>query len=168
LGFDDSIPHLRRYTCGMDRVRFGRALGYGARHAAKAVASAVDAATTPNPVAGAAKAAGAPVGPRAVEAVQQVARAHAVAKQQSAVLKKSMLAPVKKFSSVIWLQVTGSFFGLFALTLGAAVWKHRADFRLGWSSAEAWKAGGYAALFAVFAWFTVSNFMRAGRRDRQA
>jgi hypothetical protein len=32
---------------GMDRVRFGRALGYGARHAAKTVMQAVDAASTP-------------------------------------------------------------------------------------------------------------------------
>ena len=35
--------------CAMDSVRFGRALGIGARLAAKTVASAVDAATAPNP-----------------------------------------------------------------------------------------------------------------------
>jgi hypothetical protein len=155
----------------MDRVRFGRALGYGARHAAKAMVSAVDAATTPSPAAASKPTVAVPAGRSAVtgavEAVEQVARAHAVAKQQSAVLKKSMLAPVKKFSSVIWLQVTGAFFGLFAVTMGGAVWHHRADFRLGIGSPEAWKAGGYVALFLVFAWFTVSNFMRASRRDKQ-
>ena len=156
----------------MDRVRFGRALGYGARHAAKAMVRAVDAAAAPNPAPSGPKATAAPVAADqrrggAVEAVEQVVRAHAVAKQQSAVLKKSMLAPVKKFSSVIWLQVTGSFFGLFAATMGGAVWKHRGDFGLGWGSAEAWKAGGYAGLFLVFAWFCVSNFVRASRRDKQ-
>src|ERR1700723_2466178 len=39
-----------RYTGGaMDRVRFGRALGYGARHAAKTLLQAADAASTPSP-----------------------------------------------------------------------------------------------------------------------
>ncbi|HEX4578315.1 MAG TPA: hypothetical protein VH117_13245 [Edaphobacter sp.] len=37
----------------MDSVRFGRALGVGARAAAKTLVTAVDAATAPNPSAGA-------------------------------------------------------------------------------------------------------------------
>src|SRR6202789_1885492 len=38
-----------RYTEeAMDRVRFGRALGYGARHAAKTLMQAADAASTPS------------------------------------------------------------------------------------------------------------------------
>src|SRR5260370_34757234 len=41
------------YTLGMDSVRFGRVLGIGARLAAKTMVSAVDAATAPNPSAGA-------------------------------------------------------------------------------------------------------------------
>jgi hypothetical protein len=39
----------------MDSVRFGRALGIGARLAAKTMVSAVDAATAPNPSAAKAK-----------------------------------------------------------------------------------------------------------------
>src|ERR1700744_5385090 len=39
----------------MDSVRFGRALGIGARAAAKTLVTAVDAATAPNPSAGKSK-----------------------------------------------------------------------------------------------------------------
>ena len=37
------------YTSSMDRVRFGRALGFGARQAVKTLVTAVDAATAANP-----------------------------------------------------------------------------------------------------------------------
>jgi len=40
---------INRYTSAMDSVRFGRALGFGARSAAKALLSAADAAAAPNP-----------------------------------------------------------------------------------------------------------------------
>ena len=37
------------YTSRMDRVRFGRALGFGARQAVKTLVTAVDAATAADP-----------------------------------------------------------------------------------------------------------------------
>jgi hypothetical protein len=52
LSFPSGLFRLRRrnrYTSAMDSVRFGRALGFGARSAAKALITAVDAATAPNP-----------------------------------------------------------------------------------------------------------------------
>jgi len=164
----------------MDRVKFGRALGYGARHAAKTVMSAVDAATTPDPNPKPAARPAAPVENRGnvASAVGEVAEAyrkvHAAqahvkreAGRQAWSLGKSVLTPLKDFSSVIWLQVTGLFFGLFALVMGGAVWKHREDFRLPASDPAAQHAYFYLLVFALFAYFTLSNFVRAGKRERR-
>jgi hypothetical protein len=143
----------------MDRVRFGRALGYGARHAAKTLAQAVDAATTtPARPGGEAKAAGGR--PVARPTVAQVTR-------QARVAGKSAWAPVARFSSVIWLQVTGTFFALIAVVLGQAVWFRRAVFAQGAASHEAQKLFALALVFLLFAYFAVSNFVRAARRERR-
>ncbi len=80
---------------------------------------------------------------------------------------KSALAPVAKFSSVLWLEVTGTFFGLVALVMGQAVWKQRANFHLAPSAHEAQKVYAYLAIFLVFVYFAVSSFVRASRRQRQ-
>ena len=152
---------------GMDRVRLGRALGYGARHAAKTLVSAVEAATAtdPNPrTKSPGQPAGVPPVAQVAEAVRQVSQAKAHARTQ---VKRSVLGPLKTFSSVVWLLVTGTFFGLFALVMGGAVWAHREDLRLGLGSRPGQKMVFYAAIFLVFAWFTVSNFVRASRRQRR-
>ena len=44
-----AAPGKLLYTSSMDRVRFGRALGVGARHAMKTLVAAADAATAENP-----------------------------------------------------------------------------------------------------------------------
>jgi hypothetical protein len=149
----------------MDRVRLGRALGYGARHAAKTLVSAVDAATSadPNPRPSGNTGGVHPVA-QVAEAVRQVSQAKAHAKAE---VKRSVLGPLKTFSSVVWLQVTGTFFALFALVMGGAVWAHREDWRLGLGSRPGQKMVFYFAVFLVFAWFTVSNFVRANRRQKR-
>ena len=156
----------------MDRVRFGRALGYGARHAAKTLVSAVDAATTPNPSGQKTRAAtrdlateAAPVLRQAAEITRNVAEAKSQAKSQAAGVFSGFLTQLKHFSSVLWLQVTGSFFALFAVFLGSGVWKLRADFKSSPSTPEAHKLYFYVAIFLVFAYFTVSSFVRASRRE---
>jgi len=180
----------RRYTCGMDRVRFGRALGYGARHAAKTMLQAVDAATTPDPAPKAPRPSVPPAptsappvesqraGAQVAGAVNEVAEAyrkvHAAqthvkreATKHAWSLRKSVLTPLKDFSSVVWLQVTGLFFGLFAMVLGGAVWRNREAFRLPVSDPGAQHAYFYLLVFVVFAYFTVSNFVRASRREKR-
>ena len=162
----------------MDRVRLGRALGYGARHAAKTLASAVDAATTPNPNP-------APPRPRTPSTVTPASAVHTVAeayrtvdnakrqvretaKREAVGVGRSMFAPIKTFSSVIWLQVTGTLFALFAAFMGEGVWKLRANFEAPLSSPEAHKLYFHLIVFWGFSYFTVSNFVRASRRERQA
>ena len=146
----------QHYTgMAMDRLRFGRALGYGARHAAKAMAQAVDAATTHS------------AGARDERQRVQVRPAVAQVTQQARVAGKSAWAPVARFSSVLWLEVTGAFFALIALALGQAMWVRRGALALKAGSHEAQKLWGLATVFLLFAYFAVSNFVRAARRERR-
>lgn len=158
----------------MDRVRFGRALGYGARHAAKTFVQAVDAASAPAPASRSA-----PGRPPTHPATAQTSRAAqppkpsapprtanpkqtvAAARQQA---KGSFVAPIAKFSGTLWLQVTGCFFALVALTMASAAWRARAAFHAPPSSHAALKLYAYIAVFVVFAYFAISSFVRAERR----
>jgi hypothetical protein len=155
----------------MDRVRFGRALGTGAREAAKALMKAADAAKAPNP--------NPPAQVRRVEIQQPVprpvrepAQQPARARLSSADLKRggrkfgeAMWAPVAKAGSVLWLEVTGVLFGLFAVGSGTWAWGHRADLAgAGIARQREWFA---VAMFVVFAYFTVSSYVRAAQRGRR-
>ena len=162
----------------MDRVRLGRALGYGARHAARTLAQAVDAASAPGP-AGTARPAGettprpaervVPVTERVASITEGVARARANMGQsrvQAGRFGRSVWSPLAHFSSVLWLQVTGSFFAVIAVFLAQGAWKQRGAWRL-WGSHEANNFYVLAAACALFAYLTVSNFVRAARRERK-
>jgi hypothetical protein len=164
----------------MDRVRFGRALGYGVRQAAKTVAEAVDAATSPDPRATSNPPAAQRVSPvRSVEDVQRtVIEAHQRVQSAKSQVRsqfrgaakeagKSALAPVAKFSSVLWLQVTGTFFGLLAMVMFEAVWKLRSALQAAPTSPDRLKFYACSALAALFAYFTITNFARASRRQRR-
>ncbi len=171
----------------MDSVRFGRALGFGARAAAKTLVTAVDAATSPNPSAeGQAKqtaGAGAASPPSAgkteasgVRLVQEAVRTTTQVRQTARGLKEgsrrfgeAAWGPVVKLSGVLWLELTGVFFGIFAVFAGNAAWKtraalhetavnHDAHVRLLWSLAMA----------AVFGYFCVSSFVSANRKSKRS
>jgi hypothetical protein len=154
----------------MDKVRFGRALGYGARHAAKSVMQAVDAATAPDPaprqLPGAR--ATAPAQPdRFASSRQSVTHAAAQARTLSPQAARSVWKPLARFSSVLWLEVTGTFFVVFALYMAGGVWRLHDAWRLAPTTHEAQQLYLHATVFAVFAYFAVSSFVRAGRRQRK-
>lgn len=153
----------------MDRVKFGRALGYGARHAAKTLLQAADAAATPNPRASAPSAER--HGAAAASAASRTATLRGsrlpdaqTVRTAGRQAKRSLVAPVVRFSSVIWLQVTGVFFALIAFTMGAAAWRGRAGWHAATSSHEHTKFLIYLAVCALFTYFTVSSFVRAARK----
>jgi hypothetical protein len=79
---------------------------------------------------------------------------------------KSMFAPVQRLSGALWLEVTGTFFALIALFLSQSVWKLRAGFRLPPTTHDAQKLYLYTLIFLLFAYFAVSSFVRARRRER--
>jgi hypothetical protein len=149
----------------MDRIKFGRALGYGARHAAKTLVQVADAASAPNPSNGA-------PGPR-VPQPRPLVRAEAsprripdadTVKAAGRQAKSSLVTPVVRFSSVVWLQVSGVFFALIALIMGNAAWRTRAGFHAALNSHAAMTFYACIAISALFAYFTVSSFVRAARR----
>jgi hypothetical protein len=186
----------------MDRVRFGRALGYGARHAAKSLAKAADAAASPNPRAaagaagtararaesrggfaatGAAARAKGPGGAAPQAGTRRtggatgggdgrVAQAKAGVRQgktRAGELRRHVWSPLAKFSGVVGLQVSGTFFALVALFLSKGLWRTRGAVHLGLASPEAEKLYLHAAAFAIFVYFAVSSFVRAYLKERR-
>lgn len=143
----------------MDRVKFGRALGYGARHAAKTLSQAVDAASAPNPSSRQVPAARPSSSPPVTRSLPDARTVRAAGRQA----KSSLVTPVVRFSSVIWLQVTGVFFAMVAVTMGSAAWRARAGFHASGGSPEV-KAYAYLAVCALFSYFAISSFVRARRR----
>jgi hypothetical protein len=172
----------------MDSVRFGRALGIGARAAAKTLVTAVDAATSPNPSAGApanqsgsavpaaasaATTASDKAGP-AVRLVEQAARTTVQVRQTGQGLKEgskrfgeAAWGPLAKASGALWLEFTGVFFGIFALFAANGAWKT-------WSALHktglSQDANGHLlislGMAAVFSYFCVSSFVKANRRSK--
>ena len=177
----------------MDKVKFGRALGQGARGAAKSLWDAAEAAAAPDPRpraerpvsmpdAGSPPPARTSQGSSLREAAGHVLEAHRVVTETKAHARnvatqatkkaakqagRSMFAPVKKFSSVLWLEVTGVFFAVITLFLLQGVWRLRGAAHLSWSSPEAHKLMAYATICLLFAYFTVSSFVRARRRGKR-
>lgn len=168
----------------MDSVRFGRALGTGARLAAKTLVTAADAAAAPNPSARSATSATGMPRPRAAAAppVASVRRAgEAAAKTADEVrgatrniargtrrFGEAVWGPFARLSGVLWLELTGVFFGLFALSAGVGAWKLRGNFHRTATNADGQTHFALAAGIAVlFGYFCVSSFVRANRRERR-
>ncbi len=157
----------------MDKERFGRALGQGARQAAKALLKAADAAAAPDPKQFRARgqAAGArarQAAPRAAEAARRgVVEAKATGagvRRGSKRFGEAVWGPFARASGQLWLELTGVFFALFAVFAAVDVWRRRGQFRGGGDPAHrAWFA---VLMLGVFGYFAVSSFMRAGRRGR--
>jgi hypothetical protein len=163
-----STPSFRMR--GMDRERFGRALGQGAREAAKAVMKAADAAASPDPKAVRARqqagySAGTAVRQGVVQASTDARTTSKGLKQGSKRFGEAVWGPFVRLSGQLWLELTGVFFGLFALSAGIGVWRERAGLRAGGEAAhKAWFA---VVMLAVFGYFAISSFVRATRRSRR-
>jgi hypothetical protein len=168
----------KRYTLSMDSVRFGRALGIGARLAAKTAAktmvSAMDAATAPNPSAETNKADTAQV-PGARPAMKEhAARTTAQVMQTGQGLKEggrrfneAFSGRVIRLSGALWLELTGVFFGIFALSAGLGAWRMRAGLHQTAANPDAHSRFLVAILMTgVFGYFCVSSFIKANRRTR--
>jgi hypothetical protein len=165
----------------MDSVRFGRALGFGARAAAKTLVTAVDAATAPNPSAArktadgpatasvAAESAAARLGQKAAQTTAQVVQTGQGLKRGGKRFGEAVWGPFVKLSGQLWLELTGVFFGIFAVFAASNAWKMRGDLRE--------TAGNHdahvhllvtAAMAVVFGYFCVSSFVKSSRRGKRS
>jgi hypothetical protein len=76
---------------------------------------------------------------------------------------QGILGPFRHAGGVLWLELTGLFFALFALFFMQNVYRVRASWRQGPDHAH-WLL--YVLLAAAFAWFSFSSFQRAYRKSR--
>lgn len=164
----------------MDSVRFGRALGIGARAAAKTLVTAVDAAAAPNPSAARPSASNAQTaqagksGASEARFSKQAARTTARAVETGKGLKqggrrfgRAVWGPFVKLSGVLWLEVTGVFFGIFALFAAGGAWKMHDAIRETALNHVAHTQFLWAAVMAVvFGYFCATSFLKARRRGR--
>jgi hypothetical protein len=170
----------------MDSVRFGRALGVGARAAAKTLVTAVDAATAPNPSAKGTKPVqkSAPTqGPARVEqppqatsarVAEQAAKTATQARQTGQGLVRgskrfgeAVWTPFVKLSGVLGLELAGVFFGLFAFFGAGWAWKLHGNLHETATNHDAHARFLVCLVMAVvFGYFLVSSFVKANRRGR--
>lgn len=175
----------------MDSLRLGRVLGTGARHAAKTLLTAADAVAAPNPRASAPPAAparpssppaathppparspgppeilppprAAAAAPRPPQPRTPTARGLAEGSRR---FGRAIWAPAVRLSGVLWLELTGVFFGLFALVAAIAAWHLRGALRAG-AAPEHTQFFAALAMLLLFTYFSASSFRSASRRGR--
>jgi hypothetical protein len=180
------------YTLSMDSVRFGRALGVGARAAAKTLLTAVDAAKAPNPsasakakegmaaetptaaasstsvAAGNAESSGARLGQQAARKTAQVRKTGQGLREGGKRFGEAVWGPFMKLSGALWLELTGVFFGVFAVFAGSGAWKMRSALYEPAANHDAHMRFLVSVVMtALFGYFCVSSFVRANRRSRR-
>ncbi len=75
---------------------------------------------------------------------------------------KGFASPLRRASRALWLELTGCFFALFALSFGLGVWHTRSEV-FSPLSIERHRFAAFCLLTLVFAYFSVSSFLRARR-----
>jgi len=161
----------RHYNRRMDSGRLGRVLGIGTRLAAKTLVQAVDAATAPNPSAqpkqSKAEDAGRAAAARVTGTANRVRVTGTGLKEGGKRFGEAVWGPFAKASGALWLELTGVFFGIFAVFAASNAWKLR------WALYET--AANHDAhsrllisvgMAVVFGYFCASSFVKANRRIR--
>jgi len=140
---------------GMKPEKFGRVLGTGMRVAGRIAGQRIAGSTQP----AVSQPQGAGLPARAVG--QNVARATVQTSRGVARGIGGFLRPFGRVGGILWLEVTGVFFFLFALVFVRSLWIHK----------ESWAQGpdhqkflGSAALLLLFLYLAISSFWRARRR----
>jgi len=87
----------------------------------------------------------------------------AVAKREGKKFGERIWGPFAHAGSVLWLEVTGLFFGLFALYFAQNAFKLRHEWRVG---PEHTKFIVYCAITLVFLYFAFSSFYNARRKEK--
>jgi hypothetical protein len=150
----------------MDSVRFGRAVGVGVREVAKAAVKAAEAAqaSAPTPSQGTRPAATASAS-RPVAARPLPQALHQGGKR----FGQAAWSPIARLSGVLWHEIIGVLFGMFALVTGLEAWHGRAALSAHSVPQPTTRAHELfaIAMFLVFALFTASAFRRASRRQNR-
>jgi hypothetical protein len=147
----------------MEPKKVGRTLGIGVRVASNMVRERVERAAAAHsaPVEAGN---GLPAAPAALRTGIKIDSKLAGAKRGAKAFGRAFLGPFTHAGGVLWLEITGLFFALFALFFVQNVYRVRSSWREG---PEHGHLLLYVALAVGFAWFSVSSFMRAYRKNKR-
>ena len=146
----------------MGAERIGRALGIGLRVAGRIAGQRMAAGARAAANAPATQAAGAD-GVRGLATDVQAARRAVTQLASGGVARGAhgFLRPFRRVGGILWLEVTGAFFLLFALVFSQTLWRIRASFIHGPDHQRFLIA---TAMTAVFLYLGISSFWRARKR----
>jgi hypothetical protein len=153
----------------MEPKKVGRTLGIGVRVASNMLRERVERAAAAAPAtsqtgntAGNSRPAAAPAytSSKAVPLGSRVA----TAKRGAKAFGQAFLGPFTHAGSVLWLEITGLFFALFALFFVQSAYRVHTAWRQG---PEHTHLVFYAVLALIFAWFSISSFARAYRKSKR-
>jgi Na+/H+-translocating membrane pyrophosphatase len=88
----------------------------------------------------------------------------ATAKRGARAFGQAVLGPFTHAGSILWLEITGLFFALFALFFVQSVYRVRTAWRQGPEHAHLLL---YCVLALGFGWFSVSSFTRAYGKNKR-
>ena len=111
---------------------------------------------------------GARLGQQAARSVTQAAQTKEGLKRGSKRFGEAVWGPFVKLSGVLWLEVTGVFFGIFALFAIGGAWKLRDGLHKTVLNHDGHvRFLGAVAMAVLFGYFCVSSFVSANRRSRR-
>jgi hypothetical protein len=88
-------------------------------------------------------------------------------KQGSKQFREAVGGRLVRLSTALWLELTGVFFGIFALFAAGGAWKMRAALRSTAATHDAHVRLLFSvAMAALFGYFCVSSFVKANRSSR--
>jgi hypothetical protein len=147
----------------MEPKKVGRTLGIGVRVASNMLRERVERAAASSPATSTSENGPPPASTFKRSAVPMNSRVKN-AKRGAKAFGQALLGPFTHAGSVLWLEITGLFFALFALFFVQSIYRVR----------TAWREGPehthlllYVAMAFIFAWFSVSSFARAYRKSRR-
>jgi hypothetical protein len=147
----------------MEPRKVGRTLGIGVRVASNMLRERVEKASaaqsTPVETGN-----GRPAAPPQTRTGIKLDSKVAGAKRGAKAFGRAFLGPFTHAGSILWLEITGLFFALFALFFVQSVYRVRASW---WQGPEHAHLLLYIVLAVGFAWFSVSSFLRAYRKGRR-
>jgi hypothetical protein len=142
----------------MEPKKVGRTLGIGVRVASNMLRQRMERAAAAHP-APAEAGNGRPTPPPAPISSRVV-----TAKRGAKAFGQALVGPFTHAGGVLWLEITGLFFALFALYFGQSAYRVRHDWRQGPEHTDLLL---FCALAAAFAWFSGSSFLRAYRKNKR-
>jgi hypothetical protein len=148
----------------MEPKKVGRTLGIGVRVASNMLRQRVEQAAAAHP--GPAEAGnGRPAAPpRPAPVSPSLSSRAATAKRGAKAFGQALLGPFTHAGSVLWLEISGLFFALFALFFVQSVYRVHTAWRQGPEHSHLLL---YIFLAGVFVWFSVSSFARAYRKSKR-